>query len=88
MELIEDVEVHPVDTKFLPLITSSYEETIQLLLKNSNTTGLALQAMHELGNIHFSRGNTKVIVVNCNFRCPRHLIVTSVMRESNPQKYQ
>ena len=58
IELIEDVETHPLSNNLLSVVITSYENTIEVL-NNKQDVELAAQAMHELGNIMFHCHNVK-----------------------------
>ncbi|KAL5267791.1 hypothetical protein ACHWQZ_G004738 [Mnemiopsis leidyi] len=53
-----DLFVSPLSTSSYGLIVSTYEKTIEMLHVKGKTD-LAVQAMHELGNVLFHSGNTK-----------------------------
>ncbi|KAM6095385.1 cilia- and flagella-associated protein 54 [Chlamydotis macqueenii] len=52
------VESKPIPQSQLPVIISSYEQTIGIL-EISNQRDLKVQALHELGNLHFYAGNKR-----------------------------
>ncbi|XP_071892420.1 cilia- and flagella-associated protein 54 isoform X2 [Anas platyrhynchos] len=52
------VESKPIPRSQFPVIVSSYEQTIGILEKN-NQRDLKVQALHELGNLHFYAGNKR-----------------------------
>ncbi|XP_040412645.1 cilia- and flagella-associated protein 54 isoform X4 [Cygnus olor] len=52
------VESKPIPQSQLSVIVSSYEQTIGILEKN-NQNDLKVQALHELGNLHFYAGNKR-----------------------------
>ncbi|XP_063686288.1 cilia- and flagella-associated protein 54-like isoform X2 [Bolinopsis microptera] len=53
-----DLFVSPLSTSSYGIIVSTYEKTIEML-QVKGKTDLAVQAMHELGNVLFHSGNTK-----------------------------
>ncbi|GFO44544.1 hypothetical protein PoB_007104900 [Plakobranchus ocellatus] len=55
---VSDVQVTPIPRSQLGTVISSYEKTIEILFAKSQK-GLAAQAMHELGNIHFHAKNSR-----------------------------
>ncbi|XP_063010920.1 cilia- and flagella-associated protein 54 [Melospiza melodia melodia] len=52
------VEGRPIPKSHLSVITSSYEKTIGIL-EMSSQRDLKVQALHELGNLHFYAGNKR-----------------------------
>ncbi|XP_059702721.1 cilia- and flagella-associated protein 54 [Haemorhous mexicanus] len=52
------VESRPIPKSHLSVIISSYEQTIGIL-EMSNQRDLKVQALHELGNLHFYAGNKR-----------------------------
>lgn len=60
----DTVYLDPLPSSQLPLLVSSYNETIAQLEAEDNTLMTAC-AMHELGNLHFHNSNTKS--VNCSY---------------------
>nr|XP_009672883.1 PREDICTED: putative uncharacterized protein C12orf63 [Struthio camelus australis] len=52
------VESKPIPQSQLPVVISSYEKTIGILEIN-NQRDLKVQALHELGNLHFYAGNKR-----------------------------
>ncbi|XP_040518077.1 cilia- and flagella-associated protein 54 isoform X2 [Gallus gallus] len=52
------IERKPIPQSQLSLIVSSYEQTIEILEVN-NQRDLKVQALHELGNLHFYAGNKR-----------------------------
>ncbi|XP_048796850.1 cilia- and flagella-associated protein 54 isoform X6 [Lagopus muta] len=52
------IESKPIPHSQLSLIVSSYEQTIEILEIN-NQRDLKVQALHELGNLHFFAGNKR-----------------------------
>ncbi|XP_072204292.1 cilia- and flagella-associated protein 54 [Excalfactoria chinensis] len=52
------IESKPIPQSQFSLIVSSYEETIEIL-KVNNQRDLKVQALHELGNLHFYAGNKR-----------------------------
>ncbi|XP_064275850.1 cilia- and flagella-associated protein 54 isoform X2 [Passer domesticus] len=52
------VESRPIPKSHLSVIISSYEQTIGIL-EMSNHRDLKVQALHELGNLHFYTGNKR-----------------------------
>ncbi|KAM6292902.1 cilia- and flagella-associated protein 54 [Porphyrio hochstetteri] len=59
------VESKPIPQSQLSLIISSYEQTIGILEAN-NQRDLKVQALHELGNLHFYDGNKRAA---CKYWC-------------------
>ncbi|XP_048796849.1 cilia- and flagella-associated protein 54 isoform X5 [Lagopus muta] len=57
------IESKPIPHSQLSLIVSSYEQTIEILEIN-NQRDLKVQALHELGNLHFFAGNKRYITTS------------------------
>ncbi|XP_063952273.1 cilia- and flagella-associated protein 54-like isoform X1 [Lytechinus pictus] len=55
---MSEVETAALPTSQLAVVVSSYDKTIEMLMARKQS-GLAAQAMHELGNIHYHASNIK-----------------------------
>lgn len=52
----------PLPPSELPLLITAYRGVVEDLTRDGRSTGLAVQALHELGDLYHHQGNIRYIV--------------------------